>query len=341
MRVRNTRNSGLLRVAAAAAVVGMGIGAQVRGDALDVELSQTGDGNTQTGTSSTAPNLGITPTTYTPALSAIPYAPGATYDAADTGDSGTLWNTLLAPSNNAGSDDGHVIAPSAATTVTFQANLPLADSTGAPTTVSLAYVAEYLPSSKSDEIHTNGVTGVGTDSQGLTANPTSLMSHSWTSSSTSENLVFQLTGLTPNANFTLYIYGGGPNGGNGGSYSLATANQGTGYGTGTSWVATGGVAGAGAYLTVPNTISYHSVFSANGGNNPAPEQGLSWVLLPAMADANGNLQFFVETDNDSGSKGFINGFQLDGAITVTPEPASIAMLGAAALGLLGRRRREN
>jgi hypothetical protein len=322
----------------------MGIATQVRGDAVDVQLAQTGDGSSSTGTTSGAPNLGVTPTTYTPALTGIPYAPSANYDAADTNDSGTLWNSLLAPSN--GSKGVLSVAGNAAVvTVTFQTNIPLADSAGVPVTANLAYIAETLPSGKSDEIKINGVVGTGTDTQGLTANPTALMSSNWGTNSTSESLVFQLTGLTPNAQYNLYIYGGGSNAGNGASFQLASGNHGTGYGTGLGWVGTGGLAGNGAYITVPNTNSsgYHSVFSSSGGNNPTPEQGLSWVLLPAMADASGNLQFFAEVDQSNTvktSKPFINGFQLDGSFTPVPEPATIGLLGAAALGLMSRRRRQ-
>lgn len=332
MSVRTTK---ILALAAATAVTGMGVANQVRAD-IDVQLSQVGDGSTSTGTTSGAPNMGITPTSYTPALTGIPYAPSATYDAADTNDPGTLWNSLLAPSNDA---KGSIIKPSGNVTVTFQTNLPLADSVGNPSGVSIAYIAEALPSSKSDEIKTNGVVSAGTDSQSLTANPVPLMSNSWGTNSTSENLIFQLTGLTPNTQFGLYIYGGGANAGNGGSYVLPTANQGTGYGTGTGWSSTGGLTSTGAYTTVPNTNTsgYHSVFSANGGNNPTPEQGLSWVLIPAKSDANGNLQFFAEVDQFSASKTSINGFQL---VTPVPEPATLGLLGVAALGLTSRRRRE-
>jgi hypothetical protein len=80
------------------------------------------------------------------------------------------------------------------------------------------------------------------------------------------------------------------------------------------------------------------VFSISGGNNPLPEQGLTWVLLPGVVDPNGNLEIFVQEDNASGSNAFVNGFQLD----FIPEPATLGLFSAAAaLGLLARRRREN
>jgi hypothetical protein len=325
MRVRNTRNSGLLALAAAAAVAGMGIATQVRGDAIDLQLSTTTDGQAVVGTGTTSPNLGITPTSYTPSLIGIPYAPSATYDAADTSDSGTQWNQLLAP-GLAGADVKTFLA-----TVTFQANLPLADSAGTPTTAKIGYIALVEGSGKSDSIH-NFTLAAPTGTDLLTANPTELMTTGWDTNSTSETIIFQLTGLTANSAYSLYEYGGDQgNVGCGATYTLAAANQGVGYNSST-----------GAYTVNPSATSgFHSVFSASGGNNPTPEQGLSWVLLPAKADANGNLQIFVNEDHGSTIKAFTNGFGIDGTFTLVPEPASIGLLGAAALGLLSRRRRED
>jgi hypothetical protein len=223
-------------------------------------------------------------------------------------------------------------------TVTFQQNLPLADSLGNNTGVMLNVLAT-VPNNKSDGIHNSGLPlALGTGSDGLTANPVQVMGQSWSSNGSSETLIFQLTGLTPNFTFNLYMYGGGPNGGNGASFSLPASNRGEGYGSGTGWYSTAGFGNNGAYLTVPGGSStYHSVFSTSGGNNPAPEQGLAWVLLPSVADANGNLSVYVQEDNPTTSKGYVNGFQLE----PVPEPATLSLLGAAALGLLSRRRRDD
>jgi hypothetical protein len=178
----------------------------------------------------------------------------------------------------------------------------------------------------------------------LTANPVEVISQSWFANSSSETIIFQLTGLTPNGHYNAYMYGAGPNNGNGASFSLPTANQGTGYGTGAGWDPTGalgsgaGTLAVGAYVTEPTGSStFHSVFSASGGNNPTPEQGLSWVLLPGMADPNGNLSILVQVDALSTSKGYLNGFQLQ---PLVPEPATLGLIGAAAAGLLTRRRKE-
>jgi hypothetical protein len=179
---------------------------------------------------------------------------------------------------------------------------------------------------------------LGTGSDGLTTNPQALIQNSWSGGGSTDTLIFQLTGLTPNAPYNLYMYGAGPNGGNGGAFSLNGGNQGSGYGSGAGWVATAGTSGNGAYVTVPTggaTGTFHSVFSASGGNNPTPEQGITWVLLPAVADANGDLSVF-DYNNLVGNKPYENGFQ----IQLAPEPATLGLLGAAAAGVLTRRRKR-
>jgi hypothetical protein len=326
-----------LAAAVAGVVAGMGLVRQASAfpqdpNAIDVLISRSSDGD-NLGSST---NQGVVPQTYTPSLTGVPYAPAAVYDAADTNDGGTLWNTLLSPPSALAANTSGLPV-----TVTFQQNLPLADSEGNSNGAKLN-VFFVLPNNKSDGIHNAGVTSLGTGSDELTANPTELMSQSWFANSTSETIIFQLTGLTPNLGYNLYMYGGGANGGfagsaNGGSFSLAPSNQGYGYGGGTGWFSTAGLSGQGAYITVPNNSSYYSVFSASGGNDPTPERGLSWVLLPAVSDANGNLSVFVQMDNPSLSKGYVNGFQLQ---PLVPEPATLGLLGAAAAGLMARRRKE-
>jgi hypothetical protein len=335
MSVSNSKQLKILAAAATGAVAGMGYVAQVHAapalpPAIDVLINRSSDGNGPGLGTGTGPNQGFPATTYTPSMSIVPYAPSATYDAADTADAGTIWNTLLSPPSSLAKQTS-----GATNTVTFQTNLPLVDSTGASTGVKLA-IEMTEPNNHSDGIHSSAVTGLGTGTDGLTANPKELMSQSWVSNSSSETIIFALTGLTPNAPYNVYAYGGGSNAGNGAAFSLPTANQGTGYGTGAGWQSTAALGGAaGAYTTVlPATATYHSVFSASGGSNPTPEQGLTWVLLPAVADANGDLLLFNQ-ENVNG-KGYVNGFQIQSA----PEPASIGLLGAAALGLLSRRRRE-
>jgi hypothetical protein len=322
----------LLAAAVTSTVAGMGLATQIQAapvdpNAIDVLISRSSDGDTLNGPTS---NLTVNPPTYTPSLTGVPYAPSASYTAADVNDSGTLWNTLLTPPSSCATNTTGVTL-----TVTFQANIPLADSLGNATNVKLN-VLFGEPNNKSNGFHNSGIpTEPGTGSDGLTGNPVALMGQTWVGNSSSDTLIFQLTGLTPNAPFNLYMYAGGSNGGNGGTFLLPNANQGTGYGSGAGWVATAGLNGTGGYITVPANSTYHSVFSANGGNNPTPEQGITWVLLPAVADANGDISV-LDQENPVGNKPYFNGFQIQAA----PEPATLGLLGAAAAGLLARRRKN-
>ena len=58
---------------------------------IDVGLANS---TTLTTTTTNASNGGINPVTYTPVQVTIPDAPGENYDAADTSDSGTIWNSI-------------------------------------------------------------------------------------------------------------------------------------------------------------------------------------------------------------------------------------------------------
>jgi hypothetical protein len=307
--MNNIKRARLLALAAAGATAALGFSQQMAhaqsggtGPAINVVVGRGSDGDGLTGD---AANLGAAPATYTPSLATIAAAPGVKYDAADMDDSGTQWNVLLCPPTQV-----QVNGTGAIATVVFQKNLPLADSSGAATQVKLDLL--YLESNnKSNGIHTAGLPNEGAAGKdGLEPNPEALIKPSWIVGSTSDKIEFQLTGLTPNGTFDLYIYGAGKNG-NGGSFTLADTNQGTGYNS-----------ADGAYTTESTKGSvYHSVF-ASGGTDPKPEEGKSWVVLPAAADAGGNLIFFVEHDHGTKLKGSINGFQLQPVTPPTSGPTT-------------------
>lgn len=340
MSVSNSKQLKLLAAAVSSAVTGMGFATQVHAftvdtNAIDVLISRSSDGDIDNGPSG---NLGVNPPTYTPSLTGVPYAPGVSYDAADTNDSGTTWNQLLTP----GQEGSALLNTTGATlTVTYQQNLPLVDSQGTATGVQLNILFGD-PNNKSDGYHSSAVPSEpGTGSDGLTANPEGLINQSWSAGGSTDTLIFQLTGLVANAHYNLYMYGSGPNGGNGGAFLLPTANQGTNYGSGAGWVSTAGLGNVGAYMTVPtggSSGTFHSVFSSNGGNNPTPEQGITWVLVPAVADANGDLSI-LDQNNLVGNKPYANGFQIQ-YVSAVPEPATLGLLGAAAAGVLARRRKR-
>jgi PEP-CTERM motif len=302
-----------------ALAVGVGIANFSHAAAIDVQLSR----NTITPTAyPVVGSAALVPAGNSGGFAAspltIPAAPGVNYDAADTTDSGTQWNSLSIPQVTV-----------SATTVEEQ-NVPLVDSNGNATSVQLA-MSFVDPSLKTDEIHNEGVTtGTNPGIDGLSSNPTGLMNQSWQTNSTSESISFSLTGLPANTPYNLFVYGAGVKAESGGSYTLSTANQGSDYNS-----------ASGAYSTEPVVAGdptngiYRSVFD-NTGINPIPELGLSWTELPAVSDSTGTITFTAGEDIATAIKGSINGFQLD----QVPEPASIGMLAFGGMALLGRRNRK-
>jgi hypothetical protein len=307
---RHPKGDTLRALALAVGAVGLGLGVmatRANASAIDVSLSRT--------TSAADPV-----TTENPVIN-IPDAPGVTYDAADTTDSGTTWNSLITPTVTHNDQTGSNL------TSVVEQNLSLVDSHDNVSPIAISQILFTEGNGKNDTIHQTGiVAGTNPGLDGLSSNPALLMNQSWVTNGTAETITFSLTGLVPSSPYALYIYGAGGNIGSGGTYTLPAANQGVGY-----------IATAGNYSTEPNkTGAFRSVFDSTG-INPTPELGLSWQLLPAVADASGDLSFTVNTDLATGIKGSINGFQLD---TVnTPEPASLGFLAVGAAALLGRRRK--
>jgi hypothetical protein len=311
----------------AGAVYGvLGSASQTNAMVVDAEMTTAFLTTSNTGTG----NSGIVPVTYTPGTINIADASNttipvtATYDAADTNDTGTLWNVLKSvntalATNTSGS----------ATTVVWEQNIPLVDSLGNSTSLLLT-VSEILPNNKNDFIHETSQTAAGSD--GLSPNPLSLMGSEWTSNSTSEKLVFSLTGLTANAPFSLYVYGASnaTTKGQGGTFTLAAGNGGA---SATTNVGTG-------FVSPSYANENFSVFDNNPtlSINPTPEQGLSWNVVTGTADGTGTVTFTETPSESTGTlvKEAINGFQLDVSTSV-PEPTSVGLLGLAGLGLLRRR----
>jgi hypothetical protein len=289
------------------ATCALAMACRVNAQAINVQLSRT----TSTDAIVTTVNTPIT----------IPYAPSVNYDAADTTDAGTTWNSLICPTVTSNNASGGNI-----TFVTEQ-NLPLVNSLGAASPVTISSIQFTENNGKNDTIHNTGtVAGTFPGTDGLAANPLQLMNQSWFDNGTSESITFNLSGLTPSGVYNLYIYGSGQSNGYGGTFTAPVANRGPGYN-----------AAANAYTTEPTAAGmYRSVFDGTG-INPTPEQGLSWVLLPVQADGSGNLSFTTAKDGLSGIKGSINGFQLD----VVPEPSTLALAGAGLGMMLMVIRRRN
>jgi hypothetical protein len=333
-RSRSTALAGAAVGTVAAAMCGTFISAgAARAASINVALANS----TTAATTGNTSNLGINPISYTPKITSIPLAPSVNYDAADTHDSGTDWNSIQAVST----------APTSAATgvqnVLYEQNLSLVDSSGAATAVTLN-VSAIESNGKADFIHPNGtvvtgtdglapnpanstpVTGTGPDGYGVSgASHNELMTPSWIANGAAEGFLFTLNGLAPFGSYNLYVYGAGSANGQGGTFTL----------TDSSGVATGG--GSVTTNSVAAALN-KSVFGAPSGtgNDPSTEKGLSWNVITATADSTGSLSFSELQSGDT-IKPAMNGFQID----AVPEPTSLGLMLLTGAGLLGRRRNKS
>ncbi|HEY1686741.1 MAG TPA: PEP-CTERM sorting domain-containing protein [Tepidisphaeraceae bacterium] len=326
MRVKRS-----IQCAAALTIAAACMPGRANASAIDVALANETVLTNQTGNST---NQGIYPiTSYSntsdgkPNQISIPAAPSVNYDAADENDTGTMWNVVQATSTTPTSNStGNTVD------VLYEQGIALKDSSGATTNVTMD-VSEILPNGKADNIHASGSNGTTAGTDGLAPAPNGvndgitsgsshneLMGSEWITNSASEGLLFTLHGLTAGNTYDLYVYGAGNANGEGGAFSLAAGNQ----------LTTGGVSSASTNTS--SSSLYRSVFSAAGGNNPAPEMGLSWNELIGMADSNGNFTFQELQSGDS-VKPSMNGFQID----AVPEPSSLALIAVAGLALRRRK----
>jgi hypothetical protein len=295
------------------------VAGRANASAIDVALANF----STTTTTGNLTNSGINPITYTPVHVSIPVAPGKTYDAADLTDTGTTWNSLQTVSTVPTTVSVGV------TQVLYEQNIPLVDSSGATTSVTLNASA-IESNGKADAIHTghNDAAGAGTD--GLAPGPSTtldgygtdagaahleLMNTAWVANGAAEGVSFTLNGLTAGGSYDLYVYGAGIANGQGATFTMASANG-----------------SASASTNSSTSSAFRSVFQADGVTPVAA--GESWNVLAFNADSNGSATFTALASETTGAvKPSIDGFQID----AVPEPAS---LGLIALGGLVLRRRK-
>ncbi len=267
--------------------------------------------------------------TYTPAQVTVADAPSANYDAADTTDPGTIWNSIESVSTQPASG-------TSVSSVLYEANLPLVSSTGAALTAELNVTA-LEGSGKTDYLHPNhNIPATATGTDGLHPQPASstysagvgdgytqsnsvhlLLGVDWITNSAGDGMQFQLTGLTAGQQFTLYVYGVGTTNASGGLFTLAAGNG-----------------GASASTNVTAAAKYLSVFTTAGGNTPTAP-GEAWNSMTGTVDSSGDVTF-TETVGAGNVKPAMNGFQLD--LANVPEPATLSLLSLGGVMLLGRRR---
>jgi hypothetical protein len=136
-------------------------------------------------------------------------------------------------------------------------------------------------------------------------------------------------GLTPGAEYILYLYGSGTNADNMGStFSLAAANDVAGMPTSASTTGSPTRAGPIVLPWEANSADYNYAAASASAT-----EGVIWTSLTAQADANGNINFLM-TNLAGQNQSALNGFQLQPiASTSTPEPSGAFMLVAGIAGL--------
>ena len=248
------------------------------------------------------------------------------YDAADTSDSGTTWNNVYFQGGVGQNTSMTGIIPSAAAVGNYQFlyGVSLIDSTGAASGVTLSATMNVTSAGDSHAEFNNA----------SPAGATGLMAQSARIYSGGDNATWTFAGLTPGAEYNLYLYGVGGSAGNGATYTLAAPNDAS-SGIFSAEVTDGETTSSANNVLWDgsgNVINGPGSDPANSGNNA---YGIAWVELNAAADSSGNL-IFTENKESSGVD-YISGFQ----IQPVPEPSAFALVELGLLGLIimNRRRR--
>ena len=145
-----------------------------------------------------------------------------------------------------------------------------------------------------------------------------------------------IAGLTPGAQYMLYLYGSGTNSNLiGTTFSLDSTNAVAGMATSAS--TTGSPTRAGPIMLPweANPLDYNYALAS-----PAATNGVVWTSLTAQANSNGDINIY-STNLAGQNQSAFNGFQLQPLTANSPEPASVTLLIVAGgfLCLLGRSRR--
>jgi len=246
------------------------------------------------------------------------------YDAVDTADSGTTWNNVYTKAGvgQSSSLTTYFPAGTAAGTYQFYYGVSLENSAGAASGVSLS-ASMTFGSSDSHNEYNNQSPASGA---GLLAQAARLYSGS-------DTATWTFSGLTAGAQYNLYLIGVGGSSGYGATYTLAGANDGSGFNSGevtddsqsSSFVAATDDTywdGSGNVINGPGTDPLLA-------NISSVDYGIAWIELNAVADSSGNLSF--TESKESGGQDYISAIQLQPIVSV-PEPSTFALAG---LGILG------
>lgn len=156
-------------------------------------------------------------------------------------------------------------------------------------------------------------TGSWNDVNSYGSNPFVILLNSYLYSTAPSTVT--LTGLTDNGNYQLYLYGqNGQQYNNGAAFSITT--------------------GTGSPITGSNSFTTGAIMT--GASAPTFQENKNYVIFNATANSLGTLGISYGPVAGA-SEGDFNGLQ----VVAVPEPASMGIIGAGALGLLllGRKRK--
>ena len=217
---------------------------------------------------------------------------------------GTIWNQVFRPSPQ-------IAAGTTATTGSYvysANNVLLTSGAGGATNIRLT-VAINIGELETTRVEPTSGAG-GTTNLG----PGGLMGQAWRIYLSGNSATMTVTGLTPGAQFLLYVYGSveSTTGSRGGQFTLPAAYRGN--------AATASVVTAGGNLS--------NIFALNGSTYSLTAAGTTWNVIHAKADAAGITQF---TTARNGSNQYINGFQL----IPYPAPSIVTQPPANSSGVVG------
>ncbi len=245
----------------------------------------------------------------------------------DPSNTGTVWNQMVPTTNKGALAAGAYGYAPAANTLSN-----LLDSQGNPTAITVT-----IPTAPASTSFENASWAGNPPLTGTWA-----YSYSGGTGSPAIPLPIDISGLSPGAQYDLYVYGSDANSnGVGTTFSLAAANAIA--GDASTATTTGISSVSDPNRNQPFVLPWNVPTTAYGyaWASATATHGQIWTMLQTQADSGGNITFYHANIAGAQTDG-VNGFQLQPVANVaTPEPTTVALLGiAAGAGLLLTPRRK-